>query len=117
MKIAIPKEIMHEETRVSLVPDSVAKLLSQNNEVIIETGAGEQATFSDKSYLDAGATVAKSFEELIGESDIVLKIHPPNMDKRLGRMEIDLLKNGSCLIGLLQPLSNTDLIETLEPKT
>ena len=45
MKIAIPKEIMHEETRVSLVPDSVAKLLSQNNEVIIETGAGEQAAW------------------------------------------------------------------------
>ena len=116
MKIAIPKEIMHKETRVSLVPDSVAKLMSQNNQVVVETGAGEQATFSDKSYLDAGATVAKNFEELIAESDIVLKIHPPNMDKSLGRMETDLLKNGSCLIGLLQPLSNTNLIETLISK-
>ena len=116
MKIAIPKEIMHGETRVSLVPDSVTKLLSQNNEVVVETGAGDQAKYNDKSYLDAGATISASFEELIAQSDIVLKIHAPNMDKNFGRVETDLLKAGSCLIGLLQPLSNKDLVETLRSK-
>jgi NAD(P) transhydrogenase subunit alpha len=116
MKIAIPKEIMHKETRVSIVPESVTKLTSQNNEVIVETGAGKQANYSDKSYEDAGATIVENFEDLVEQADIVLKVHAPNMDKNLGRIETDSLKDGSYLIGLLQPLSNLDLIEKLRSK-
>ena len=48
LQIGIPKETSIQETRIPLVPDAVAVLVSNGHEVIIETGAGEGASFSDK---------------------------------------------------------------------
>ena len=47
MKVGIPKEFAAGERRVALVPDTVARLVASGMEVVVESGAGEEANFSD----------------------------------------------------------------------
>ena len=54
MIIGIPKEIMHDEARVSATPETVGKFVKDGFEVMVEKGAGEgadhQRTRSSRSF-------------------------------------------------------------------
>lgn len=93
--VGLPKEKSHEEKRVVITPESVGLLTNNGINVIVETGAGRHAKFSDQDYSDAGAKVAYSSKEAF-EAQIVLKVDPPSLD------EIDMMSPGSCLISALQ---------------
>lgn len=41
-------------------PECVSRLVKAGMRVLVQKGAGEQATFSDQDYRDAGATVLDS---------------------------------------------------------
>ncbi|MFO5494575.1 MAG: Re/Si-specific NAD(P)(+) transhydrogenase subunit alpha [Cuspidothrix sp.] len=112
MKIAVAKEIEVCERRVSLIPDIVAKLVKQGLEVLVETGAGEKAFFTDADYEAAGAKIVSDSVQLWSEADILLKVSPPQ-DREDGRSEIDLLKPGSVLISFLNPLGNPEIAQKL----
>src|SRR5690348_4495272 len=58
MKIAIPKERRAHELRVAVSPDTVKRLVGMGFAVMVESGAGESASFPDASFECAGATVA-----------------------------------------------------------
>ena len=81
MKIGIPKEIQENETRVSLVPQSVNKLTKKNIGVLVESGAGEASNFSDKEYEEAGAKITKDTKELFSSSDLIMKVQKPILKK------------------------------------
>jgi NAD(P) transhydrogenase subunit alpha len=55
MRIAIPKEIAANERRVALVPETVSKFAKSALEVAVQSGAGEGASFPDRTYTEAGA--------------------------------------------------------------
>ncbi|MBE9211192.1 Re/Si-specific NAD(P)(+) transhydrogenase subunit alpha [Plectonema cf. radiosum LEGE 06105] len=112
MRIAVAKEIEASERRVALIPDVVSKLVKQGFEVWIEAGAGEKALFNDSDYETAGATIISDTVSLWGEADILLKVSPPQQ-REDGSSEVDLLKEGSVLMGFLNPLANPSLIEQL----
>ncbi len=112
MRIAVAKEIEASERRVALIPDVVSKLVQQGFEVSIESGAGEKALFNDSDYEAAGATIISDTAKLWGEADILLKVSPPQQ-REDGSAEIDALKEGSVLIGFLNPLANPSLAEQL----
>ncbi|NJL78219.1 MAG: Re/Si-specific NAD(P)(+) transhydrogenase subunit alpha [Richelia sp. RM2_1_2] len=112
MKIAVAKEIEASERRVALIPDVVSKLVKQGFEVWIEAGAGEKALFNDSDYEAAGATIISDTASLWGEADILLKVSPPQQ-REDGSSEVDLLKEGTVLMGFLNPLANPSLIEQL----
>ena len=57
LQIGIPKETSIQEKRIPLVPDAVGLLVNNGHDVIIETGAGEGCSFSDKDYSEVGASV------------------------------------------------------------
>ena len=57
MLVAVVKEVAPGERRVAIVPEAVAKLTSVGHEVLIQSGAGEGASFPDSSYVDAGARI------------------------------------------------------------
>jgi alanine dehydrogenase len=57
MKIGLPKEIKDQEFRVGLTPASVKALVSQGHQVVVETGAGDGAGFTDEEYQAVGATI------------------------------------------------------------
>ena len=50
MNIAVPKEVHEGETRVSMVPDHVAKLVRAGAEVSIESGLGRTLRIADEQY-------------------------------------------------------------------
>jgi len=111
MRIAVPKEIRVDERRVALVPDVVAHLAKEGLEVWVETGAGELACYPDATFAAAGARIVADAAALWGEADIVLKVRAPLAHDALD--EVDLLRPGSVLIGLLNPLGDPVLLNRL----
>lgn len=110
VKIGIPKETHDGERRVAATPDTVEKLLKLGFEVQIEAGAGDAARLPDAGFLAAGATLASSAEEIWSNSDLVLKVRPPQAP------ELPLVREGSHLISLFFPAQNGNLIEALAEK-
>ncbi|MDU7511613.1 MAG: alanine dehydrogenase, partial [Corynebacterium sp.] len=77
MRIVVPKEIMNNENRVALTPGGAQTLVHDGHEVLIETGAGEGASFPDSAYKDAGATIVDSAEETWSQAELLLKVKEP----------------------------------------
>ncbi|MFM7543591.1 MAG: Re/Si-specific NAD(P)(+) transhydrogenase subunit alpha [Ignavibacteria bacterium] len=98
MKIGIVLEPNHE-TRVSLLPDAVATLISKGHEVCVESQAGMSAFASNEEYAKVGAAIADA-QTVIQSSDIILSIHT----------EPVLHAQSKTLIGVYSPLVNTDAI-------
>jgi len=93
--IGIPKEISFQENRVPLTPLSVALLVNNGHDVMLESNAGQAANFSDKDYSEQGAHIVYDSKKLY-EADIIIKIAPPMPG------EIELMKPGQILISALQ---------------
>ena len=105
LSIGVPKESFAGERRVSVSPEGVKLLLKDGfKEVLIETGAGKAAEFSDDAYTQAGARIVSTSAAL--GADVVLKIRPPSL-KEVGGM-----KEGVRLVSHIQPAKNK---ETLIP--
>src|ERR1700712_6064465 len=85
--IGIPREVSFQENRIALTPLSVALLINNGHEVILESNAGQAANFSDKDYSDQGARIVYDTKSVY-EADIIIKIAPPMMQ------EIELMKHG-----------------------
>ena len=109
MKIAIPKELRDGETRVAMSPDMIKKLVAMGFEVMIETGAGNRSMLLDDLYRKAGALIGANANETYSGADIVLKVRPPIRQDQ-GPDELAMIKSGALLIGLLEPLQNTDSV-------
>ena len=103
MRIAVPKEIKSGEKRVALVPDIISKLTKAGLEVVIESGAGVAAQYSDKQFSDAGAQVKST--DVIADSDVVLSVQP------LNPAQMKTLKKGAITISFLSPTGSADSIE------
>ncbi len=115
MIIGIPAEIHSGEKRVAASPDMVAKLVAAGFEVIVESGAGTGANFSDDMFRDAGAAVAKDAGGA-WSTDLILKVRPPEFNKELDRHEIDLMSSGAHFISFVWPAQNEDLLKKFTAK-
>jgi NAD(P) transhydrogenase subunit alpha len=106
--IAIPKETAERENRVSLIPDTVAKLADKDLEVWVESSAGTPANYLDDSYRDAGASIITDRNKLFGEADMVISIQTPPQE------DLEQLKQGSILICFLWALQNDETVSFLQ---
>lgn len=93
------------EARVAATPATVRQLLKLGYDVVVESAAGQQASFPDAAYEEAGARIVDANEAWA--STVVLKINPPVQG------EIDRLVEGATLIGLLSPTLRPDLVDAL----
>ncbi|MBG7612888.1 alanine dehydrogenase [Polaribacter sp. BAL334] len=80
--IGLPKETYLGEKRVCLTPDAVSALCAHGHRIVVETGAGLHASYSDKEYSEAGAKISDNVEEAF-KCNIVLKVAPPT-EKEIG---------------------------------
>jgi H+-translocating NAD(P) transhydrogenase subunit alpha len=109
MKIGVVKERAPNERRVALVPDALKSLIAAGAEILIEQGAGDGAAIPDRLYADAGArTVTR--DELYREADVVVRVQKPDGP------DVDSLRAGQAVIGLLQPLIDPGLMSRLASK-
>src|SRR4051812_1344438 len=113
MKIGIPKEIADSENRVASIPDSAGRLVKAGNDVLVQSGAGLQASFTDEAYAAAGATIVPDAATLYAQSDMVLKVQKPQMNEALGKHEVALMRPGTTLVSFLQPLTSPELVSML----
>ncbi len=116
MRIGVPKEIHKGEKRVATTPEAAALLKKLGFEITIESTAGSAAKFSDESYQEVGVEVEKDTQKLYRDSDIILKIRPPENHPELSRDETELLEAGQTLISFIQPAQNQDLLKKLAQK-
>jgi len=77
MIIGVPKEIKNNENRVGLVPGGVKQLVHEGNKVYIEKNAGMGIGISDQEYIDAGAEILPSLEEVFQKSEMIIKVKEP----------------------------------------
>jgi H+-translocating NAD(P) transhydrogenase subunit alpha len=105
MKVSVVNETASGERRVALVPEAVAKLRASGLEVLVESGAGARAWFTDDSYAEAGASVVDRAEAL--SADAVLMVGKPD------GATLAALRPGQVLIGMLAPLTDPALVSAL----
>ncbi len=105
MVIGIPKEIMHDEGRVSAIPETVKKLVADGNKVLVEKGAGLGSFFPDADYAAAGAELIDDVADLYKRSDLILKVKEPLYNEAKKCHEIDMMHKGQYLITFIHPAS------------
>jgi alanine dehydrogenase len=93
MDIGVPREIHRHEHRVGLTPFAVQGLSERGHNVFVESMAGESAYFSDQRYMDAGAQITYSRDEVYNRSELISRVSVLSSD------EVSLLKPGSIIAG------------------
>jgi NAD(P) transhydrogenase subunit alpha len=106
MRVAVVKENVRSEKRVALIPEVAKKLVGAGVEVLVEAGAGAAAHFEDPDYTAAGARLTDE-KTCLAEADVLLKVQPPSAT------EAKKLREGTVLIGLLNPFRNLELVSLL----
>jgi len=114
MKIGIPKEILPGEKRVATTPKTARRLSKQGFTVLVESGAGIEASFTDDAYREAGCEVIDNVADLYAQSDIIAKVRPPAYHEAAGCEEVQLLKEGATLISFIWPAENESLVQMLK---
>jgi len=110
MIVGIPKELAEGEQRVGATPKTVKRLQKQGFDVIIQSGAGAAANFSDTAYANAGAEIVADSNSLYSKSDIVLKVQAVTDN------EIEKMHAEQVVLSYLQPAQNPDLLQKLADK-
>ena len=93
--IGLPKEKAFQENRIAIVPDAVHLLVSSGHEIWVESGAGDNANFTDNEFSEAGAKIVYDTKEVY-QADIIMKVEPPTLE------EIEMMKGRQTLISALQ---------------
>jgi len=104
MQIGILKET--DDHRVAITPDSVKKLCDDNNTLMIEKGAGEQAFYSDDLYKEAGGTTVHR-KDLLEKAEILISIRPMN------DQDIKKINKSSVYISSFQPFLDQKILQVL----
>jgi NAD(P) transhydrogenase subunit alpha len=107
LTLGVPTETVANETRVALIPDAVKKYVAAGHAVLVQSGAGERASFIDSAYADAGATIVPDAAGVFGRADMILKVARPS------REEVALLRPNTTLICFFSPLVNHELVKAL----
>jgi H+-translocating NAD(P) transhydrogenase subunit alpha len=110
IKIGVLTETRELETRVALIPAVVPEIIKLGAEVLVQQGAGDKSRYLDPQFEKTGARIVPGPEALYGEADVVVKVRPPRED------EVDMLREGSTLVGILAPLTERKLVQRYRQK-
>lgn len=105
MTLGVPRETKPGERLVAATPATTAQLVKLGYAVVVESGAGAEATYTDAAYEEAGATVADA--AAVWAADIVCAVNAPNPD------ELDLMRSGATLISMMSAPSSPEYLADL----
>ena len=91
MIIGVPKEIKNNENRIALTPAGAAEMVKRGHEVYVQANGGTGSGFPDEDYIDAGATMLPSIEEVYAIAEMIIKVKEPI------ESEYKLIKKGQIL--------------------
>ncbi len=104
MRIGVPAE-QSPQPMVAATPDTVKKLGKLGYTISVQSGAGDEASYPDYQYEEAGATIVSRDE--VFTADLVLTLDPPPQE------DIDKIPAGNTLISRLAPARNPELLDLL----
>lgn len=107
MIIGSPKEIKNNESRVGLTPAGVMELSRKGHEVFIQKGAGENSGFSDQMYIDAGATILPTIEDVYAKAEMIVKVKEPI------KPEYNLIREGQIVFTYFHFASSEELTQAM----
>lgn len=107
MRIGVTRETTPGETRVALAPHAVHELTRAGHRVLVEAGAGEPSSLSDRAYQEAGALIVEEPGRVYDESELVVKVYGPTQD------EYGYLREGLILVSFLSLAVNPRLARAL----
>lgn len=107
MRVGVPKEIKDNEFRVGLIPSTVAELTARGHRVIVEAKAGIGAGLADDDYVQAGAEIATSGDEIFERAELIVKVKEPLAAERRR------LRRGQVLFTYLHLASDPELTSDL----
>ncbi len=91
MIIGVPKEIKNNENRVALTPAGALELTKRGNDVYVQSTAGMGSGFKDEEYVEAGAKILPTIEDVYGIAEMIIKVKEPI------EPEYDLIKEDQLL--------------------
>lgn len=104
MQIFFPKE-KESENRVSILPETVKKLVELGISVEVESSLGNTVHVSDDLYASSGASISKNRNSSLSSSDVICRINKPEKE------EISFLKKNSIHISFLDPFNEIELVK------
>ena len=108
LKLGIPRETAKGERRVAIDPFVISRLTKLGVEVYVEKDAGKSALISDSQF--EGATLVNDLTELSEKADVLWRVQAPSSD------EVQLMRNGTVLIGTLMAHNNIAMLKALQDK-
>ena len=110
MIIGILKELQEYESRISATPETVKKIIKAEHSILVESGAGNKSFISDSEYIESGATIVNSSNDIYQKANIIFKVNPPSSE------ELEQLKNESTIISFFQIKDEIKNIDTYMSK-
>lgn len=77
MVIGVPKEIKNNENRVGMTPAGVAELVKRGHTVYVQQTAGNNSGFADEDYVNVGAKLLPTLEEVYAAAEMIVKVKEP----------------------------------------
>ena len=103
MIIAVTRELVTGEKRVSLCPDNVQSLIEAGADLWVEQNAGVQAGFSDEKYQAVGAKIISDRDELFAGADIILQVQSFGSNTENAENDLKRLKPKQLVVGMMDP--------------
>ena len=113
MNVAVVRESFPGETRVALIPSNVGAVKKTGADVWVETNAGAASLHSDDEYENQGARIMTDRAGLLSETDLLLTVRGPGAHRDFAEGDLDALRAGTAIVGLLEPLAEPATIEAL----
>ncbi len=105
IRLAVPKEITKNETRIALEPGVAAKLIAMGVKVAMQKGAALGSHFNDADFKDV--ELVDDATKLYADADVIFKVQPPTLD------ELKLVRDGAVIVGLMTPHKNADMMNVM----
>jgi alanine dehydrogenase len=77
MRVGVPKEIKPDEYRVGLTPAAAREYVTHGHEVMVQTGAGDGAGYTDDDYVKAGAKIVPDADAVFSGAQMIVKVKEP----------------------------------------
>lgn len=77
MNIGVVTEIKPDERRVALLPGAASDLVHAGNKVLVQSGAGEGAGAPDSAFLDVGAEIVATAQEVFDTAELLVHVKEP----------------------------------------
>jgi H+-translocating NAD(P) transhydrogenase subunit alpha len=109
--VGVPKESYPGERRVALVPAVIPILAKAGLEVVVESGAGEQAGYHDSLYAEKGGKILPDRATVFRNADIVVQVLCYGSNDVTGKADLPLMRRDQVLIGFLRPFGSADIVQ------